>query len=227
MVINVHAGHNPDGMVACGAVGLIKESTHNRLVVESLIAKLRAMGHTVYDCTVNDGTSSGDVLTKIVRKSNANAVDLDISIHFNAGARDNNGNGNTTGVECLVYSTNSNSNPYASKICEHVSGLGFRNRGVKVRTDLYVLKNTVAPCVLVECCFVDDLDDVNLYNTDKMAEAIARGITGEVHIPNSKPKEVKYGVKVHTFNTKEVAEEFGRILKEQFNAYNEVYEIEV
>ena len=24
---NVHAGHNPDGKKACGAVGLIKEST--------------------------------------------------------------------------------------------------------------------------------------------------------------------------------------------------------
>ena len=27
MKINVHAGHNPDGKIACGAVGLIKEST--------------------------------------------------------------------------------------------------------------------------------------------------------------------------------------------------------
>ncbi len=27
MKINVHAGHNPDGKIACGAVGLKKEST--------------------------------------------------------------------------------------------------------------------------------------------------------------------------------------------------------
>ena len=29
MVINVHAGHNPHGKVACGAVGLISESLEN------------------------------------------------------------------------------------------------------------------------------------------------------------------------------------------------------
>lgn len=32
MRINVHAGHNPAGMTACGAVGLINESTENRKV---------------------------------------------------------------------------------------------------------------------------------------------------------------------------------------------------
>ena len=30
MIINVHAGHNPDGKVACGAVAIIKESTEAR-----------------------------------------------------------------------------------------------------------------------------------------------------------------------------------------------------
>ena len=33
MRINVHAGHNPDGKAACGAVGLIKESTDRKSVV--------------------------------------------------------------------------------------------------------------------------------------------------------------------------------------------------
>ena len=32
MKINVHAGHNPDGKIDCGAVGLIKESTEARKV---------------------------------------------------------------------------------------------------------------------------------------------------------------------------------------------------
>ena len=37
MKINVHAGHNPDGKVACGAVGLIKESTEVRAVKDKVI----------------------------------------------------------------------------------------------------------------------------------------------------------------------------------------------
>ena len=35
MKINVHAGHNPDGKIACGAVGLIKDGViailHNKI----------------------------------------------------------------------------------------------------------------------------------------------------------------------------------------------------
>ena len=44
---------------------------------------------------------------------------------------------------------------------------------------VYVLKNTKAPAMLVECCFVDDKDDVKLYNYYEMASAIVYGITGE------------------------------------------------
>ena len=37
MVINVHAGHNPDGKVACGAIGIIRESTEARNVKNEVI----------------------------------------------------------------------------------------------------------------------------------------------------------------------------------------------
>lgn len=32
---------------------------------------------------------------------------------------------------------------------------------------------------MIECCFVDDEDDVILYNASKMAKSIVRGITGK------------------------------------------------
>ncbi|MGL5715724.1 MAG: N-acetylmuramoyl-L-alanine amidase [Paraclostridium sp.] len=174
MKINIHAGHNPDGKVACGAVGLIKESTENRKVKDEVVRLLKSKGHTVYDCTVNDGTNSNDVLTKIVKKCNANKVDLDVSIHFNAGANDKNGNGVTTG--CEVYGYNTNTKAIGDRINSKINTLGFRNRGFKVNSSLYVLKNTTAPAILVECCFVDDKDDVNAYNYKTMAKAIAEGI---------------------------------------------------
>lgn len=179
MKINVHAGHNPDGKVACGAVGLIKESTEARKVKNEVISQLRQLGHTVYDCTVDNGTSVSDVLKKIVGKANSNNVDLDVSIHFNAGANDKTGNGKNTGTEVLIYSTSSRAKTYAINVCEAISNLGFKNRGVKTRSDLYVLKNTKAPAILIECCFVDDKDDVELYNYKEMASAIVYGITGK------------------------------------------------
>lgn len=180
MRINVHAGHNPAGKVACGAVGLINESAENRKVKDEVIAQLQALGHTVYDCTENNGTGQADVLKKIVNRCNNHAVDLDVSIHFNSGAGDTSGNGKTTGVEAYVYSISSKAKPYAEKICQAIAELGFRNRGVKTSSTLYVLKHTVSPAVLIECCFVDDKDDVELYDYQKMAAAIVKGITGQV-----------------------------------------------
>lgn len=176
MVINVHAGHNPDKKIACGAVGIIKESTEARKVVKYLIKYLKKYGHKVYNCTCNNGTSQSDVLSKIVAKCNKHKADLDVSIHFNSGAADQKGNGKTTGTEVLVYSEKSKAKPYATRICKEIESLGFKNRGVKIRTNLYVLRKTNAPALLVECCFVDDKDDCNLYNAKKMAKAIAQGI---------------------------------------------------
>ncbi len=176
MVINVHAGHNPDGKVSCGAVGLIKESTENRNVKNLVIQKLQALGHTVYDCTVDNGTSQSDVLKKIVAKCNAHTADLDISIHFNAGAKTKN-DGRTTGTEVFVYSASSKAKETAERVVKAIAELGYTNRGVGAK-GFYVLKNTKSPAMLIECCFVDDPDDVALYSAEKMANAIVKGIAG-------------------------------------------------
>ena len=178
--INIHAGHNPDNKIACGAIGLIKESTEARNVKDKVIAMLKAQEHTVYDCTVDNGTSQNDVLKKIVAKCNSNAVDLDISIHFNSGANDRYGNGKTTGTEIFIYSSGSKAKPYAQNIVNTIAALGYKNRGVKISSSLYFLKNTKSPALLIECCFVDDKDDVRLYDADQMAAAIVKGITGIV-----------------------------------------------
>ena len=178
MRINVHAGHNPDGKIACGAIGFIRESTEARKVKDEVIAQLRQMGHTVYDCTCNSGTGQLDVLEKIVSACNTHKVDLDVSIHFNAGVRDNTGNGRTTGTEVMIYNNAGRAREAAERTCASISALGFKNRGIKPNTGLYFLRNTKAPAMLVERCFVDDKDDAELYDCQKMASAIVRGITG-------------------------------------------------
>ena len=178
MKINIHAGHNPDGKVACGAVGLIKESTEARKVKDKVINYLIKEGNTVYDCTCNNGTSQNDVLKTIVSKCNTHDVDLDVSIHFNCGANDKKGNGKSTGVEVLVYSQKSKAYDTAERVCERLAKIGFKNRGVKVNNSLYVLRKTDAPALLIEVCFVDDKDDVKLYknNIDKIAKSIAEAL---------------------------------------------------
>lgn len=177
MIFNVHAGHNPDGKTACGAVGILKESTEARKVKDKIVELLKAQGHTVYDCTVDNGISSGDVLNKIVSKCNAHTADCDISIHFNAGANKT-ANGTTTGTEVYIYSFSSKAKNTAQRIVNEISALGFKNRGVKTSSSLYFLRKTKNPALLIECCFVDDPEDAALYNPEVMAQAVVKGITG-------------------------------------------------
>lgn len=181
MIINVHAGHNPDGKLACGAIGLIRESTEARNVKNEVIRQLRELGNTVYDCTVENGISANNVLCNIVGKCNSHAVDLDVSIHFNAGAKDLAGNGFTTGVEAYIYSDTSKAKQFAQRVVNAIATLGFKNRGAKINKKLYVLSHTKAPAMLIECCFVDDKDDVALYDYKSMADAIVYGITGQYY----------------------------------------------
>ena len=207
MRFTVHAGHNPDNKVACGAIGLIKESTENRNVKNEVIRLLKEEGHTVYDCTVENGTSVSDIVNKQVSKMNSYSdIDLHISIHFNSGANDKTGNGKSTGVEVLVYNTSGTKYDTAKRICSKIEGLGYKNRGVKVRNDLGVLSKTKAQALLVECCFVDDKDDIDLYNYKRIAKAIVEGVlnkTISVSVPAPIPvpnEEVYYRAISGIFN---------------------------
>lgn len=205
MKFTIHAGHNPDDKKYCGAVGLLKESTENRKVKDEVMRLLKLKGHTVYDCTVDNGTSVSDIVNKQVKNMNSYSnVDLHISIHFNSGANDKTGNGKSTGTEVLVYNTSGTKNEFAKRICAKIEKLGYKNRGVKVRTDLGVLKNSVGQALLVECCFVDDKDDVSLYDYKSMAKAIVEGILNETIVENvtTSSSDSSYAVNCDVLNVR-------------------------
>ena len=177
---NIHAGHNPEHKIACGAVGLLDESKENRLVKNELIKYLRQYGNTVYDCTEDNGTSQMDVLKKIVAKCNAHTVDFDFSLHLNSGRNDYNGDGKQAGTEIHISADNKGKRAVAQRILDRMKAIGFNtSRGIKIRNDLYVLNHTKAPAILIEICFVDDRDDYNQYmkvGYKAVAKAIAEGI---------------------------------------------------
>lgn len=189
MRYNISAGHNPEGKVACGAVGILNESREARIVKDKVIQMLRAAGYEVNDCTCEDGTSQGDVLNKAVAKHNAHATDLNVQIHFNSGRNDYIGDGSVGGTEVFLYNiseTNKIAIKYGKAVVESIAELGFRIRDdkipdeLKTNSSLYFLRKTKAPAILIECCFVDDKDDADLYDSDKMAQAIAKGLMGSV-----------------------------------------------
>ena len=218
---NVHAGHNPSGMIACGSACYLDESVENRKVCAGLIKKIRQVGHTAYDCTCNNGTSQKDVLQKIVEKCNAHTVDFDISIHFNAVSKESVSDNKTKGVEVWIHPSNVGTEieNVASSICKSVANLGFKNRGVKYSSKLYVLKNTKAPAMLIECCFVDDVDDAALYNCDKMTQAIFEGLSlsnvntsiGEAETID-KTEEKMYYIITGIYRSESNAKAFAKIL---------------
>ena len=94
---------------------------------------------------------------------------------------------------------------------------------MKIRTDLSILKKTKAPCVLVECCFIDDLDDIKLYNPKSMAKAIAQGILNKT-IEDKKTTDEYYRVIAGSFRNRQYAEDTkNKLIKLGFNPFIEVY----
>ena len=194
---NIHAGHGISGGKGCGAVGILDESNEARKVKNELIRLLQKAGDTVYDCTYEGSASQNTILSEIVKKCNAHKVDLDISIHLNSGRNDSIGDNSTGGVE--VYGYNADVKDVGNKICANISNaLGIRNRGFKTTKNLYVLNNTKSKAILIECCFVDDKDDSDRWDTNKCAWAIYQalgynpnGYTDTTH-NNTKPEYINY-----------------------------------
>ena len=188
-IYNVHAGHS---FVCRGASGLLDEVDEDRKVKNKVIELLRKEGHTVYDCTDDVGDVNGN-LANIVKKCNAHAVDLDISIHLNAGGG--------TGPEVWIYSDKLKD--VATRISAKIAKtFDLKDRGVKYSQKLYVLHNTTAPALLVECCFVDSEKDKKVWNADKCAKAIVEGILNKT-ITETKPQEpAKTGVVVDSCDFK-------------------------
>ena len=177
MLFTINAGLTLQGK-GTGAVGFLNESKENRAVVAHVIKLLKQLGHSVIDCTID---KSDNYLKEAVAAANKHKADLAVSIHFNSS-----GDSSANGVETLVYnSSNDYTNKYANAINKEIAALGYRNRGIKQRQDLYWLKNTTSKAILIECCFVSNKADSDKYNAVKMAEAIVKGLIGKLPTNNS------------------------------------------
>lgn len=177
MKIAVRGGHN---FLATGCSGLIDETTEDRKVKDSIIKYLNQLGHTVLDVTPGNMDRDSDLIYG-VNKANNWGADLFISIHFNKAYNSYNGE---IGTETWVYSKSDNYNDeeYAQRIVDSIGALGFKNRGVKTSIDLYELKHTTMPSVIVEVCFVEATEDVALYKklgSDKIGQVIAEAIANK------------------------------------------------
>ncbi len=107
------------------------------------------------------------------RTNLANSVnaDLFVSIHANSGGG--------TGTETLIYSRESKAEKLAQNVQKNIiNTLPLKDRGVKLRPDLWILRKTNMPSILVELAFIDNTNDALLLKNNKndFALSIANGI---------------------------------------------------
>ena len=207
MIIGIDMGHTLSG-VGTGANGFVSETQKNREVGNRLMAMLREKGHTVINCTVDK--SSNDLYDR-VRKANAQKLDLFVSLHLNAFKSTENPMGVETYIFNGAYNGKEANRTKAQAIQSAlVKDIGWIDRKVK-EANFYVLRETVAPAVLVELGFCDSRADMNKWNTEKIAAALFRGITGTAYsAPVSTPSPAPSGntynrVCVGSFNSRENA----------------------
>ncbi|NFO15536.1 LysM peptidoglycan-binding domain-containing protein [Clostridium botulinum] len=161
----IDIGHNInfDG----GAVGIRKEDELNKLVGEELINKFKFTNINVINCTPYNAVSLHDSLNQRTFAANKGKADFFISIHHNSGG----GRGSET--LCL---TGGIAEKVGNSVLNELSSIGFYNREVKDRRDLFVINQTVMPALLIECAFCDSANDMNGYTPESVASAIFKGI---------------------------------------------------
>lgn len=153
--IYINPGHSDKDP---GAVGHEIERRLNVAVSQHMDAYLLEN----YQCETKLNSGAMDSLTAICSDANSWGADLFVSNHFNAGGGD--------GYEALVYSQK---RVELGKVFEkHILAVGQNSRGVKLRPDLGVLKNTNMPAVVNEGAFVDNLKDIQDWNDDGELKAL-------------------------------------------------------
>ena len=186
MKISVRGGHCPR---IPGASKFIDELTEDRKVKDSVIKYLKQLGCDVLDVTPPDVTTkSSHDLSYGVDKANNWGADLFVSIHFNKAYDVYN---DPLGSEVCVHSTFD----IAQRVVNGLSSLGFKNRGQKVRTNLYELSHTNMKAMIIEVCFVESIADVGLYKKlghDLIGKTIAESIVGKKIENNKEEKNILY-----------------------------------
>jgi len=167
--IVLDAGHGGSDPGAVNGTRLEKDDNLNlALAVQS---RLREQGQNVIM------TRSTDIFVPLIERSaisNRSQADLFVSIHRNAAASPA-----ANGVENFTYiNPTPKETRYAQTVLDEVVRAGVQSdRGVK-RGNFVVLRNTVAPGMLLEMGFISNEKDNALLdqNFDAYADAITRGI---------------------------------------------------
>ena len=158
---------------------------------------------------VDDTTGKKDIaLETRVKNANNFKADFYLSIHHNAGVNGGKGGGVVAITYTKVDKTTSNwQNDLYDAIIKSTGLKGNRATPLVKRSDLYVLKKTTMPAVLLECGFMDSTTDVPIILTDDFADKVARACVDVI-------------VKKGGLTKKKVEQTTNKIYKVQVGAYS-------
>ena len=175
MRVGLISGHGAGDCGACGCGFTEAELTIE--LVQALEKKFNACGiETIvypYERNAFKDCNNGEL---VVDFSDCNYV---LELHFNSGRNNEDGDGRMGGSEIYITPRESTCNT-ENIILSNLEEMGFTNRGVKKENFLVInkVKNLGVSSALVETCFVDDSDDMELYTANKeaVADCIVRGV---------------------------------------------------
>lgn len=182
LVVVLDPGHGASTAGKRSPDGSIREYEFNRAVANKMKSLLEAEGIEVL-LTVND--DSDPSLAQRCETANNSDADIFVSIHANAY-----GNGrdwtSPSGWEIYHYPGSVLSNQLAAAISDsNFPEIGIHNRGIKT-ANLYVIKNTYMPAVLIEHGFFTNIEEIELLKSDEWREKAARyNVEGIVNFLNS------------------------------------------
>lgn len=221
MRVFIMPGHTLSG-AGTGAVGHINEGEQNRVLTEKIVYWLKQGGADVVTNKLDKANTSSYLAEQVALCNNLPKFDLVVQIHFNAGSSDR--DSNTTGTETWYY--NDTGKVYADRVNQKL-GSHFRVRGSKQSTGLYWLKHTRDTAILIETCFVDDKDDVNVYNANKdcIGKDIAEAILGKnIETPTPPESKIFYRVVSGSYNDRNNADKTVQELKDKgYDAFIDIY----
>ena len=235
IVIVIDPGHGGDNLGA--QYDGIVEKDINLKVAKAMYEHLSM--YEGVEVHLTHDTDKGLTLKKRAQIAEKKNADYLISLHFNASESHQ-----SYGTECWVPYDDFYEETYefASYFIDELTGIGLYNRGIKTRLnddgDNYygIIRESEKldiPCVLVEHCHLDNVNDKGYFETDKKleefgvldAEAVAKflGLKSkrldadyseyslEVEIPLSENTRDKTGPEICTLSVKEYKEHNGEI----------------
>ena len=165
-----HGGSDP-GAVANG----VQEKNLNLSIALSCQSELARHGVSVL---MSRTTDENDTLNEEIKECNDFNPDLAVDIHNNAGGGD--------GVEAYYHYKGGVGKTLADNVLSEIVAIGQNSRGAKIKKNAQgkdyfgFIRQTKSPAVIVECAFLDNVNDLAIIDTEEerksMGKAIAKGV---------------------------------------------------